>query len=200
MFGSSSTTSTRGARVTVFSPFVHRPRHAERRPIDYKETRMTRNRVRRTTMNASLDARRIALGVPRVWPSASCGCTPLLRIRVSDPPPFSRADPAGRAARRAGPVRRTGRTDGHAADARPRARPDRRADASRSRAIADSHKDEWKALGDRARTAHDALNDAVTADTFDEAADPRRRAPRSRRSTPTWPSRGRARTPRCCRS
>ena len=34
--------------------------------------------------------------------------------------------------------------------------------------IADSHKDEWKALGDRARTAHDALNEAVTADTVDE--------------------------------
>jgi periplasmic protein CpxP/Spy len=35
--------------------------------------------------------------------------------------------------------------------------------------IADSHKDEWKALADRGRTAHAALNDAVTADAFDEA-------------------------------
>jgi len=35
--------------------------------------------------------------------------------------------------------------------------------------IAASHKDEWKALGDRARTAHEALNDAVTADSIDEA-------------------------------
>jgi Spy/CpxP family protein refolding chaperone len=37
------------------------------------------------------------------------------------------------------------------------------------KAIADSHKDEWKTLADRARTAHDALNDAVTADTIDDA-------------------------------
>ena len=36
------------------------------------------------------------------------------------------------------------------------------------KAVADSHKDEWKALGDRARTAHEALNGAVTADTMDD--------------------------------
>jgi periplasmic protein CpxP/Spy len=35
--------------------------------------------------------------------------------------------------------------------------------------IADSHKDDWKSLADRARTAHGALNQAVTADTVDEA-------------------------------
>jgi periplasmic protein CpxP/Spy len=34
--------------------------------------------------------------------------------------------------------------------------------------IADSHRDEWKALGDRARTAHQSLQQAVTADTVDE--------------------------------
>jgi protein CpxP len=34
--------------------------------------------------------------------------------------------------------------------------------------IADSHRDEWKALGDRARTARQALQQAVTADTVDE--------------------------------
>src|SRR5215468_5240892 len=37
------------------------------------------------------------------------------------------------------------------------------------KAIADSHKDEWQMLGDRARKAHEALNDAVTADTIDDA-------------------------------
>jgi Spy/CpxP family protein refolding chaperone len=37
------------------------------------------------------------------------------------------------------------------------------------KAIADTHKDEWKALFDRARTAHVALNDAVTAATIDES-------------------------------
>lgn len=38
------------------------------------------------------------------------------------------------------------------------------------RAIGDAHKDEWKALADRARAAHMALNAAVTADVVDEAA------------------------------
>ena len=35
--------------------------------------------------------------------------------------------------------------------------------------IAESHKDEWKALADRGRTSHEALNDAVNADQLDEA-------------------------------
>jgi Spy/CpxP family protein refolding chaperone len=35
--------------------------------------------------------------------------------------------------------------------------------------IADSHKDEWKALANRGRAAHIALDDAITADTIDEA-------------------------------
>ena len=35
--------------------------------------------------------------------------------------------------------------------------------------IADAHKDEWKALFDRARAAHLALEQAVTADTVNEA-------------------------------
>lgn len=34
--------------------------------------------------------------------------------------------------------------------------------------IAASHRDEWPALGDRARVARKALNDAVTADALDE--------------------------------
>jgi Spy/CpxP family protein refolding chaperone len=36
------------------------------------------------------------------------------------------------------------------------------------KAIVASHRDEWKALADRLRSAHDALADAVTADTVDE--------------------------------
>jgi len=36
--------------------------------------------------------------------------------------------------------------------------------------IATAHSDEWKALADRARTAHEALNDAIIADTIDEAS------------------------------
>ena len=34
--------------------------------------------------------------------------------------------------------------------------------------IAQSHTDEWKTIADRARTAHEALEDAVTADAIDE--------------------------------
>ena len=37
------------------------------------------------------------------------------------------------------------------------------------KSIAASHKDEWKALADRARTAHQALNEAATADAVDES-------------------------------
>ena len=37
------------------------------------------------------------------------------------------------------------------------------------KAIAESHKEDWKALADRARTAHKALNDAVTAEPINEA-------------------------------
>jgi Spy/CpxP family protein refolding chaperone len=37
------------------------------------------------------------------------------------------------------------------------------------KAIADARKDEWKALADRGRAAHDAVNDAVTAEAIDEA-------------------------------
>jgi protein CpxP len=36
--------------------------------------------------------------------------------------------------------------------------------------IAAAHKDEWKALADRARAAHEALNDTVIADAVDEAS------------------------------
>ena len=35
--------------------------------------------------------------------------------------------------------------------------------------IADSHKEDWKALAERGRAAHMALNQAVMADTVDEA-------------------------------
>jgi len=35
--------------------------------------------------------------------------------------------------------------------------------------IADAHRDEWKAIGDRERLAHEALTAAITADTIDEA-------------------------------
>jgi Spy/CpxP family protein refolding chaperone len=36
------------------------------------------------------------------------------------------------------------------------------------KSIADAHKDEWKGLADRARVAHQAVADAVTADTVDD--------------------------------
>jgi Spy/CpxP family protein refolding chaperone len=36
------------------------------------------------------------------------------------------------------------------------------------KAIAQTHRDEWTALADRARAAHDALTNAITAETVDE--------------------------------
>jgi len=65
--------------------------------------------------------------------------------------------------------------------------------------IADSHKEDWKALAERGRAAHMALNQAVMADTIDEALIGRR-AQRPRRSMPTWPWHAHARGPRCSRS
>ena len=38
------------------------------------------------------------------------------------------------------------------------------------KAIAGSHKDEWKALADRGRTAHVAVDDAINSDPVNEAA------------------------------
>jgi len=37
------------------------------------------------------------------------------------------------------------------------------------KSIAESHREEWKALGDRARLAHEAVAAAIMADTIDEA-------------------------------
>jgi Spy/CpxP family protein refolding chaperone len=37
------------------------------------------------------------------------------------------------------------------------------------KSVAESHREEWKALADRTLTAHQALHDAVTAETVDEA-------------------------------
>jgi protein CpxP len=40
----------------------------------------------------------------------------------------------------------------------------------RVKSIADGHRDEMKSVHDRARTAHEALDAAINADLFDEAA------------------------------
>ena len=53
--------------------------------------------------------------------------------------------------------------------------------------IADSHRDERKALGDRARIAHDALQQAVTADSVDEGLI-RQRSAEVAAVEATWPS------------
>ena len=44
------------------------------------------------------------------------------------------------------------------------------AQKAQMKTIAQSHKDEWKALAERARTARQALRAAETADTIDDAA------------------------------
>ena len=82
-----------------------------------------------------------------------------------DPRPFSRGPggPGGRGGRMGGPGGPMGMLPMFARELNI-------TDAQKAQieTIADSHRDEWKALGDRARTAHEALQHAVTADTVDE--------------------------------
>jgi protein CpxP len=82
-----------------------------------------------------------------------------------DPRPFSRGPggPGGRGGRMGGPGGPMGMLPMFARELNI-------TDAQKAqiKTIADSHRDEWKALGDRARTAHEALQHAVTADTVDE--------------------------------
>ena len=82
-----------------------------------------------------------------------------------DPRPFSRGPggPGGRGGRMGGPGGPMGMLPMFARELNI-------TDAQKAQieTIADSHRAEWKALGDRARTAHEALQHAVTADTVDE--------------------------------
>ena len=112
--------------------------------------------------------------------------------------------PAVRLGGRAGPgpgrpAMATRRTDGHAADARHELQPDRRAARPDQGAIARLARDEWKALGrSRGATAHQALKRCRRRPTTVRRGERSgRRALRSPRSKPTWPSRARTRTPKC---
>jgi Spy/CpxP family protein refolding chaperone len=85
------------------------------------------------------------------------------RNTSQDPPPFMR----GRTGGPGGP-----REAGGAMGMLPMLGPELgMTDAQREqiRNIVASHRDEWKTLGDRARAAHEALQQAVTAEVVDEA-------------------------------
>jgi len=86
-----------------------------------------------------------------------------------DPPPFRSGGPGGPG--RAGGPGRWGGPGGPMGMLPMLGREISLTDTQRDqiKAIADSHKDEWQALGDRARKAHEALNEAVTADKIDDA-------------------------------
>jgi Spy/CpxP family protein refolding chaperone len=61
-------------------------------------------------------------------------------------------------------------------------------DAQRDRVkeITDSHRDEQRAFGGKARAAHEALEAAIVAGPLDESTI-RGKAPTSQRWRPTWP-------------
>ena len=116
-----------------------------------------------------MTTKRLALGVATgvLVLGVGAGVYATAQNTNQDPRPFSRGagpgGPGGRGGRMGGPAgpigilpmlaRELNITD---------------AQKAQIKTIADSHRDEWKALGDRARTAHVALQQAVTADTVDE--------------------------------
>ena len=113
-----------------------------------------------------MTTKRLALGVATgvLVLGVGAGVYATAQNTNQDPRPFSRdGGPGGRGGRMGGPggpmgmlpmlARELNITD---------------AQKAQIKTIADSHRDEWKALGDRARTAHEALQHAVTADTVDE--------------------------------
>jgi periplasmic protein CpxP/Spy len=117
--------------------------------MKYKEIDMTTKRIL-LGVGASL----VALGL-------SAGLYASARNTSQGPPPFSGRGmgPGGRGP--GGPMgmlpmlgRELGITD---------------AQKEQIKNIAQSHRDEWKALADRARAAHGALNESVTSGTVDEA-------------------------------
>ena len=117
--------------------------------------------------------RRIALGVGATVLAlgVSAGLYASAQNTNQDPPPFRSGGPGGPGGpgRWGGPGR--GGPGGPMGMLPMFGREIGLTDAQRDqiKTIAASHKDEWKALADRARTAHDALNDAITADAIDEA-------------------------------
>lgn len=68
--------------------------------------------------------------------------------------------------------------------------------------IADAHKDEWRALAERGRAAHVALDEAIAADAVDEALIRQKSAEASAVDADAAVARAHARTltPRSCRS
>ena len=116
-----------------------------------------------------MTTKRLALGVATgvLVLGVGAGVYATAQNTNQDPRPFSRGagpgGPGGRGGRMGGPggpmgmlpmlARELNITD---------------AQKAQIKTIADSHREEWKALGDRARTAHEALQQAVTADAVDE--------------------------------
>src|SRR5262245_13837592 len=155
MFGSSSTTRTFG--VTVLSPFVHEP-----------ATCVTSNQLQGEDAMSYI-TKRLALALVALSIAGAAIASVYAAARdqnTSQPPgPFSGRGPGGRG----GPGRGMG--PGGPMGLLPMiGRELQLTDSQRDqvKAIADSHRDEWQALAGRARTAHEALEAAVTGDTIDE--------------------------------
>src|SRR5215212_6277631 len=153
MWGSSSTTRTGGA-VTVFSQLRHIA--AIHVPSNQTEGERTMTTVKR--FGLGIGAALVAVGV-------SAGVYASAQNTNGDPRPFSgRRGPAGPGGPgfggpmgRGGPMmllRGLDLTD---------------AQKDQVKAIMQSHQEDRKALGDRAQTAHQALQAAITAESVDEA-------------------------------
>ena len=113
-----------------------------------------------------MTTKRLALGVATgvLVLGVGAGVYATAQNTNQDAPPFSRGmGPGGRGGRMGGPGGPMGMPP-----MLPRELNLTDAQKTQIKTIEDSHRDEWKALGDRARTAHEALQQAVTADTVDE--------------------------------
>ena len=119
-------------------------------------------------MTATVKRMALTLGAGLIAVGVSAGAYVHAQDQTTDPPPFrgGRMGPGGPG----GPGRFGG--PGGPMGMLPMLGPQLGlTDAQRDqiKGIADAHKDEWKALADRGRAAHMALDEAITADTVNDA-------------------------------
>jgi periplasmic protein CpxP/Spy len=120
-------------------------------------------------MTATVKRAVLGLGAAVIAMGVTAGVYASAGNTSQDPPAFNAQGPGGGQGRFGGPGGRGG--PGGPMGMLPRLGPQiglTDAQKQQIKAIADSSKSDWKALADKARAAHQALNAAVSADTFDE--------------------------------
>jgi protein CpxP len=134
-----------------------------------RQTRVNDVQSNHLRRRSHMTTKRLALGVATgvLVLGVGAGVYATAQNTNQDPRPFSRGQGPDGAGRRGG---RMGGPGGPIGMLPMLARELNITDAQKAqiKTIADSHRDEWKALDDRARTAHQALQQAVTADAVDE--------------------------------